>query len=115
MKFITSILLTALLGYAITLYLPWWTFAVTSLIVAIFIHQSPGRAFLSGFIALALLWGIHAAILDSANNGILAQKIAYVFMLNGSRLILLLLTAIIGGLISAFAALSGSFARKTIY
>src|SRR5690349_5656294 len=112
MKFITAILLTALLGYAITLYFSWWSFAVTSLLVSIIIYQKPGKAFLAGFLALSLLWGTHAAILDSANDSILSQKIAYILPLNGSSMALIWITAIIGGLVSGLAALTGSFARS---
>lgn len=110
MKFLTTIILTALLGYAATLYFAWWSFAVTSLIVAIAIHQKPAKAFAAGFAALALLWGIHAIIINSTNDGILAQRVANI--LGVSSLALIFLTAIIGGLISGLAALTGSFARS---
>jgi len=112
MKFLTTIILTALLGYAATLYSAWWSFAITSLIVAVAIHQKPAKAFAAGFIALALLHGIHAMIINSANDGILAQRVANVLPLGGSSFILVLITAFIGGVISGFAALTGSFARS---
>lgn len=112
MKFFTTIILTALLGYAATLYFSWWSFAVTSLIVATAIHQKPAKAFAAGFAALALLWGIHAAIINSANDGILSQRVANVLPLNGSSATLILITAFIGGLISGLAAITGSFARS---
>jgi hypothetical protein len=112
MKFIIAIILTALLGYAAPLYLPWWSFAITSLVVAIAIHQKPGKAFMAGFAGLCVLWGIHASILDSANDSILSEKVAYILPLGGSSMILIWITAIIGGLVSGFAALTGSFARS---
>ena len=113
MKFITTIILTALLGYAAPLYFAWWSFAITSLIVAIAIHQKPAKAFVAGFVALALLWGVHAAVINSANESILSQKIAALLNLS-SPVILILLTAFIGGLVSGFAALTGSFARSAV-
>jgi hypothetical protein len=111
MKFIASIILTALLGYAVTLYFSWWSFAITSFIVAIAIHQHPGKAFITGFIGLSLLWGIHASMIDNANNHILSQRVAYILPLNGSSISLIWITAITGGLVSGLAALTGSFAR----
>jgi hypothetical protein len=111
MKFIAAIILTALLGYAAPLYFAWWSFAITSFIVAIAVHQSPARAFLAGFIGLSLLWGVHASIIDTTNDHILSQKVAYILPLNGSSISLVWITAIIGGLVSGFAALSGSFAK----
>ena len=114
MKFITVIMLTALLGYAAPLYFAWWSFAITSFIVAVMIHQSPAKAFLTGFIGLSLLWGFHASIIDNANDHILSQKVAYILPLNGSSISLIWITAITGGLVSGFAALTGSFAREYI-
>ena len=34
----------------------------------------PAKSFLAGFIGLSLLWGVHAAILDTANDHILSQR-----------------------------------------
>ena len=113
MKFFTAILLTALLGFAAPLYLPWWSFAPTSLIVAITVHQKPWKAFVAGFLGILLLWGVHAFILDNANNHILSQKVAQILPLNGSYILLIVITALIGALVSGFAALTGSYARKT--
>ena len=112
MKFIIVLLLTALLGYAAPLYFSWWSFAVTSFVIAIAIHQKPGKAFLAGFIGLFLLWGIHAMILDNANDHLLSQKVASIFPLDGSSGTLLLITAFIGGIVSGLASLSGSLARQ---
>ena len=52
MKFLSAVILTALLAFATGLYgvMPWWSFAITSLIVAMAVHQKAGKAFLSGFV-----------------------------------------------------------------
>ncbi|MDB5232746.1 MAG: hypothetical protein JWN76_3551 [Chitinophagaceae bacterium] len=114
MKFLIATILTALLAYAAGLFsfLPWWTFAITSFIVALAIHQTPGRAFLSGFLGLFLLWGILAMIIDYGNNHILSQKVAGVLGV-GSGALLILITAIVGGLVSGLAALTGCYTRRT--
>lgn len=108
MKFLTSVILTALLGYAIVLFLGWWTFAITSFIVALVIPQKPGLAFLSALTGLFFLWLIQVIILDSSNDHLLSTKVATLFSLNGSYTILIFITATIGGLISGFAGLTGS-------
>jgi hypothetical protein len=113
MKFFTAIFLTVLLGYAAPLYFSWWSFAITSLIVAVAIHQKPTRAFSAGFFGLLFLWGVHALLIDIANEHILSQKIATLLPLGGSSMLLILVTAFIGGVISGFAALTGSFARRS--
>jgi hypothetical protein len=109
MKFIIAVLLTVLLGFALPLYLPWWSFAITSFLVAVIIKQLPGKSFLAGFIAIALLWGIQAATLDANNGHLLSHKVALLLPFNGSGAALLFTTMIIGGLVSGMAALTGSY------
>lgn len=111
MKFIVAILITALLSFAAGLYLGWWSIAITSFIVGLAIHQHPGKAWLSGFLGLFLLWGGLAWYIDVKNQSILSQRIAQVFPLNGSAVLLILVTALIGALVAGFGALTGSFAR----
>jgi len=114
MKFIVSILLTALLSYAIGLFgsLPWWSFAFCAFIVALVIPQRAGKAFLSGFLGLVLLWGMMATYLDFQNDHLLGNKVAALFLKTPNSLLLILLTALIGGLVAGFAAMTGSFLRK---
>ncbi|MBL0883675.1 MAG: hypothetical protein IBJ16_10085 [Chitinophagaceae bacterium] len=114
MKFLSAVLLTALLAFATGLYgaLPWWSFTITSLIVAIAIHQKAGKAFLSGFTGLFLLWFILAFLKDSANNHVLSTKVAQILPLGGSYLVLIVLTGMIGGLVAGLAALTGSYLRQ---
>src|SRR6478609_1176548 len=115
MKFIVVILLTALLGYAAPLYFSWWSFAVTSFIIALLVHQKAWLAFVAAFLGLFLLWGVMAMLIDTANNHLFSQKIATLLPLQGSSFLLILITALTGGLVSGFAALSGSLARKPFY
>jgi hypothetical protein len=114
MKFIIVVLLTALLGYAAPLYFPWWSIAVTSFVVAIFVHQKAWAAFAATFSGLFLLWGIMALIIDNRNDHLLSEKIATLLQLNVSSFLLICITAFIGGLISGFAGLSGSLARNPV-
>ena len=114
MKQITAIVLTAFLAFVAGVYssLPWWSFAITSLIVAISVYQKPGKAFFSGFLGLFLLWAGMAFLKDSANNHILSTKVAQILPLGGSYFVLILITGIVGGLVSGLAALTGSYLRK---
>lgn len=114
MKIIVAIILTGFLAYVAGVYstLPWWSFAVTSLIVSIAIHQKPGKAFLAGFLGLFLLWAGLAFLKDTANDHILSAKVAQLLFKTSSSFVLILITGIIGGLVSGLAALSGSFLRK---
>jgi hypothetical protein len=113
MKFIVSILLTALLSFVSGLFLPWWCFALAAVLVSLLLPQKPGMAFLSGFIGLFLLWGLLAWIIDSANGSILSQRIALILPLGGSSVLLILVTALVGALVAGMAALAGSFVKRT--
>lgn len=113
MKFITSVLLTALLGFAVVLFLGWWTFAITSFIVAMVIPQKAGAAFLSAFLGIFLLWFFQIYLIDSANEHLLSTKVALLFPLDGSYFALMVTTAFLGGLISGFAGLTARFLRAS--
>jgi hypothetical protein len=109
MKFLITTLLIALLSFCSGLFLPWWGFALIALAVSALIPQRPIVAFLSGFLALFLLWGGLAWFLDAANNSILSGKIARILPLGGSSVLLILVTALVGALVGGGAALSGSY------
>ncbi|HEY0680283.1 MAG TPA: hypothetical protein VGD17_18500 [Chitinophagaceae bacterium] len=111
MKFIVSILLIAFLSFAFGLYLPWWSLALAAFVVAALIHQSAIRAFFSGFLGLFLLWGVTAFIIDQQNQQVLSQKMAQLLPLGGSSFLLILITALVGGLVAGVAAMAGSYLR----
>ncbi len=114
MKFIISVFLTALLGYAAGFYLPWWGIAITSFLVAALLQQSPGRSFLAGFLGILFLWAGLASYLDAKNQHLLSKRIAQLLFQSDSYFLLLLVTGVIGGLVSGLAALSGSFLRRLL-
>ena len=109
MKFATTTILIALLGFCSGLFLPWWGIALVAFVISALLPQSPLTAFFSGFLAIFLLWGGLAWILDNANSSILAAKIARVLPLGGSPVLLILVTALVGALVGGGAAISGSY------
>jgi hypothetical protein len=113
MKFVLSIILTSLLAFAGGLWLPWWCIAIAGFISGIMIGQSPGKSFLGGFTGIFLLWCLLAWWIEIQNSSILSHKIAMILPLNGNSFLLILVTAIVGGLVGGFAAVTGSFLRST--
>ena len=113
MKFSISLILTALLSFAACLYFPWWSIAVAAFIVAVLIPQKPGKAFLTGFVSLLLLWGGLSFWISTNNEHILAHKISVLMLKMDNPYLLILATALIGALVAGFAALTGSYLRKT--
>lgn len=114
MKFLVAILLTGFLSYIAGIYIGWWWFfTLVAFLVALLIHQKPGKAFFSGFLALFLLWCSLSFWIDMKNESILSAKISQLLPLGGSSLLLIIVTGLTGGLIAGFAALSGSYLRSS--
>lgn len=110
MKFILKILLIALFTYLIQLVLPWWGSAIAAFVGSIFIDTKGFSSYMAGFIAVFLLWSIKAYYIDVANEQILSHKVAMLFSVTPTLLIAI--TGVIGGVVGAFAALTGtSFVR----
>jgi hypothetical protein len=112
MKSITAALLIALLSFSLGLYLPWWTVAVAGGLVALILNLRPVAAFMAGFMAVFVLWGGLALLRSSSNDHILAKRMAAFILKNDNPWMLILLTALIGGLVTGLGALSGSFLRN---
>jgi hypothetical protein len=112
MKFTVTIILIAVLAFALGLFMPWWSIAIAAFIVAAFIQQRPIISFVAGFIGVFLIWFALAMIIDVRNEHILSKKIALLLPLNGNSFLLILITAFVGAIVGANAALTASFIRK---
>ncbi len=115
MKYIVSILLSALLAYAVGIYgnLPWWSFVVTNFIIAFAIPIKPAQSFLAGALGVGSLWAGLAFGIDMSNNHILSTKVAKILPMGGSYLLLIFMTIAIGTLLGGLASLTGSFLRNS--
>jgi hypothetical protein len=113
MKLLTAIILTALLAYIGGIFLPWWSIALAAFIVAILVPQPGGMSFLGGLLGVFFLWVAIAWWIDMKNNAVLAQRMAHVLPLGGSRVLLLIVTGLVGGLVAGFAAMTGSYLRRS--
>lgn len=111
MKFLVALLLTLMLAFIAGLFLPWWSIALVAFLVATLVIQGPGRAFLAGFFALFMLWGVLAWWIDIKNESILSMKIAELLGV-GQPSLLVLLTAVVAALVGGLAAMSGSYFRR---
>lgn len=114
MKFFISILLTALVAFACGLYLPWWTIAVASFLVAILIYQSPFRSFLTGFCGILLLWLILIISINASNEGILAQRIGMLMGFGDSVFLLMFISSLAGAIVGGVGAVTGSLLRRVL-
>ena len=115
MKFTVSLILIALLSFALCLYLPWWSIAIAAFAVPLIIWQRPYLDFIAGFVALLLLWGGLTWYISAANNNLLAAKIAMLVVKKNDPFTLIALTALAGALVGGFAALTASLLRSIVW
>lgn len=109
MKFLSAIIVTALLAFAAGLFLPWWSVALAAFVVALVIKQSSLMSALTGFLGGFLLWGGLAGYISLSNEHILAKRVSLLILKMESPWMLVLATAIIGALVAGLSALAASF------
>ena len=110
-NFFLSALLIFIFGNLCNFGLPWWGIVPIAAVFAWLLPQkSAVGAFAAGLLAGLLLWWVNAYLLNTANNGVFSAKIGQVFQ-GRSGADLMYATALIGGLLGAFGALTGHWAR----
>lgn len=98
-------------AWLLNLMLPWWSIALPGIIMGYIFNKKAAASFGWGFLALFLLWGGQSAYIHVANEGLLSGRVAEMLSLN-SPLLVILITALIGGLVSGLATMTGSLAHK---
>jgi hypothetical protein len=111
MKFVLALLLIATISFLAGLLFDWWSIAVVAFLVALLIPQTLARSFFCGFLGIFLLWAALAFWIDDKNGGRLSHQVAELFKLGGSSLLLVFITALIGGVVGGFAAMAGGSLR----
>lgn len=106
-------LIILILSFISSYFLPWWVIAIVAFLAAFFLGKTPGQSFLSGFGAVFIAWMVLALLKSIPNDNILAKRVAQLFQLP-NWILLLLITALIGGLVGGMAALSGVLLKKAI-
>jgi hypothetical protein len=112
MKFLANTILIILFSLLVCLYFPWWSIAIVAFIIPVLIPQGHLASFISGFVALFLLWGILSLWISISNGNILAHRVSLLIFKADNPYLLVIITALIGAMVAGFAALTGSFLRK---
>lgn len=110
MKLAIKIVFIAVVAYLLQWYLPWWSVVIAGFIISLILSSNGLVSFLSGFLGVGIYWFILAYMIDSNTNSILTERVASLFSLPDSFL-LILVTAVIGGLAGGLGALSGGHLR----
>ena len=95
-----------LLSFCTCLYFPWWSIAIVAFLVAALIPQTPLDSFVTGFIALFLLWGILCFWISTNNNDILAQRVSLLIFNTDNPFLLIISSAFVGALVAVAGAAS---------
>ena len=111
-RFLLSVILIAVLSAVAEQWLPWWTIAVVCFIVALVANQRPGKAFLMGFMGIAIFWLVDCTMHDIANEHILATRMAALFKLSNYALFIVV-TVFVGGLVGGLSAWAGALLRPS--
>jgi hypothetical protein len=107
MLFSLILLLAFISGYI----LPWWAACLFAFVAALLLGKNSGQAFWSGFAGLGLAWIALALLKSFPNEHILAARVAATFHLP-HWLLLLLVTALIGGIAGGMSSLSGWLLKR---
>jgi hypothetical protein len=105
------LLIILILSFASAYFLPWWIVAGIAFLAAFFVGKTSGQSFWSGFGGVFIAWTIMALIKSIPNDNILATRVAHLFQLP-NWILILLITALIGGLVGGMSALSGIVVKK---
>jgi hypothetical protein len=109
MKTILQIIAIVLVGYAAALFTPWWfSFAAVAFIFGFLLRSRAN--FLSGFVAVVILWGFQLWWIQSSAAVDLVSKVADIFPTK-TKTLLMAITLGLAGLIGGFAALSGALLK----
>jgi hypothetical protein len=111
MKFVIRLLIIALLAYFVPFYTPWWTVLFIGFLVGYLIPGNGFNIFNAGFLGVGLVWLSYTFFLNNQADGILTEKMIALFPLNDANM-LLIASAIIGGLCGGFSAVTGNSFRQ---
>ncbi len=109
MLFLIILILSFISGF----FLPWWLVAIMAFLAALFLGKTSRQSFWSGFGGVSAAWIILALLKSIPNDNMLAKRVAQLFQLP-HWILILLVTALIGGLVGGLSALSGVLLKKAL-
>ena len=109
MNHFTKFILILVLAYLSSFVVPFWGVAVAGFIGSLVVRSSHWSSFLLGFLAVFILWGVMALYIDTETASILTDRVSA--LLSVQKYLLILITALIGGLTAGLGSWSGSVLR----
>src|SRR5687768_10092064 len=106
-------LLLLILSFALQWVLPWWILVILAFALAFWLANKAGSAFWAGFLGISMGWLGLSLFYHIHNDGLLTSRVATLFTLPQPWL-LLLVTALLGGLLGGLAAFTGYLFRRAL-
>ena len=103
LNFLTTLFLAILFSF----FTPWWSVMLAAFLAGLIFSVKGVSVFLFPFSAIFFYWMVYAFLLSNDNDFILAKKIAVLLPLGGNPYVLILVTALIGGIASGVAGILG--------
>lgn len=113
MKFIVKIVLIIVLSFLGQMVLPFWIVAIAGILASLVIKSNGFTSFLAGFLGVFILWFLSAYFIDQGAQSILSDKMITIIPV-GSVMLLITVSAVIGGLVGGFGALTGSILQSLV-
>lgn len=115
-RFLAQVTLSIGLAYLAqqVLGLPWWSIAVATGLSTLVIRTKGPIAFLAGFFGVFLYWMVSSYLIHQSTNGILTQRVANLFSLDGTPQLVLVIAAILGGLVGGWGGSVGAAIRHAV-
>jgi hypothetical protein len=88
-------------------FIPWYAVWLSCCLVGIIRSKTYGSGFWVGFLAIFLVWSIHALILDIENASILSARVVKLFPVPPYSLLLVFITGCLGGIAGGLGAATG--------
>jgi len=110
-KIFINFFTTFILGLLLSQLLPWWSVMISAFVTSLIFSLKKSEVFFIPFLSITLFWVIYAFWLSSANDFILAKKIAVLFPFHGNAYLLILVTGVIGGVAAGISAVFGKQCR----
>lgn len=108
MKIAINFILTLVLGVLLSLFLPWWAIMIAAFVSGAIVRLKKLATFFVPFFAIATFWFVNAWVLTSSNDFILSTKIGVLLQIGEKPFLVLLITALIGGLVAGVAGIFGN-------
>lgn len=99
-------LILSLLTFGLTAIGPWWFSSLIPFLLSMYCRFGAWRGFLVGFLLNLIIWAMLILSRDAGNQGILSERIAGVFGM--SKTLLLLFNHLVGGLLGGVGGASGA-------